>query len=206
MIVKVCGMRDPDNILAVERTGIDWMGFIFYRKSSRYAGEQAPSYLPTTVKRVGVFVNDDIDTIMKMVEEYGLDKVQLHGSESPEFCRQLADKGIQVIKVFSIAEAKDIDNIALYEGLCEHFLFDTKCKTVGGSGVSFDWSILELYKGSTPFILSGGLGPDSMPMLEQFHHKAWAGIDLNSGFEISPAMKDADALRTFINKFKTINQ
>lgn len=201
MIVKVCGMRDPENIHAVEQTGTDWMGFIFFPHSSRYVAE-CPDYLPTQCKRIGVFVNEETTAILEKAEEFGLNYIQLHGKETPEQCRKIKTAGLGVIKVFSIAGSRDLQSVICYEGICDYFLFDTACAGYGGSGKAFDWQILSAYQGDTPFLLSGGLTPDSVESLQNFHHLSWAGIDLNSGFETSPAVKDITLLQPFIEQIK----
>lgn len=204
MIIKVCGMRDADNIRQLEMSHIaDWMGLIFYPKSSRYVA-QIPSYLPENMERIGVFVNPSQEDIYQHVRDYGLSGIQLHGQETPSFIRQLKDIPV-IIKAFSIATVDDLLQTNNYEGLCNYYLFDTKCLTVGGSGKQFDWDLLQSYKGNTPFLLSGGIGPDSINQLSGFHHPKWAGIDLNSRFEQAPAMKDIALLTHFCKEFKEIH-
>ncbi len=135
-------MRDPENIRAIEALGVDLMGFIFWPKSSRYVGER-PAYLPTKVKRVGVFVDDDIQNIKQKVEDFGLDIIQLHGQESPDYVRQLTSvcgDSIAIIKAFNIATAEDLKQTNAYNDIVDYFLFDTKAKMVGGNGTKFDWS------------------------------------------------------------------
>ena len=197
--VKVCGMRDAENIREVSALGIDLMGFIFWEKSSRYVSEP-PKYLPDNCKRVGVFVDAPLDVIRQHIQDYHLDLIQLHGHESPEFIRELS--GIGVIKAFNIATIDDLAQTTPYEGLVDYFLFDAKGKLVGGNGSQFDWSVLEAYKGSTPFLLSGGIGPDDADRIRAFHHERCIGIDLNSRFELAPALKDVTALKEFIKKIK----
>ncbi|MDE6002091.1 MAG: phosphoribosylanthranilate isomerase [Prevotella sp.] len=196
MIIKVCGMREPENIRAVEQLGIQWMGFIFWPQSSRCVKER-PAYLPTKCKRVGVFVDATITDIRANVEEYELDCIQLHGHESPAFIQSI-DYEVPIIKAFSIATTADLTLTASYEGVVDYFLFDTKAKLVGGNGTKFDWSVLQAYHGTTPFLLSGGIGPDDVERIRQFHHPQLAGIDLNSRFEISPALNDITKLKHFI--------
>lgn len=201
MIIKTCGMRDADNIRAVSELGIDWMGFIFWAPSSRYVSEK-PSFLPTRQKRVGVFVDARIEEVRSKVDEYALDLIQLHGSESPAFCERLkANSRQQLIKAFNIATQEDLEQTIPYEGLVDYFLFDTKAKMVGGNGTQFDWSVLSAYQGNTPFLLSGGIGPDDAEKVRNFHHPQLAGIDLNSRFELSPALKDIEKLKQFITEY-----
>lgn len=204
LIIKVCGMRDSDNIREVEaivnqkeNLSVDWIGFIFSPRSPRYV-KTKPAYMPSGTKRVGVFVNDTEESIMRHVDEFKLDFVQLHGAESPEFCVRLKKHGFHLIKAFSIVGSEDLIKTSDYEALCDYFLFDTKCSTDGGSGRLFDWSVLSSYKGSTPFLLSGGLGEDVIAQLREFSHPQWCGIDLNSRFEKAPAIKDIDKIKYFL--------
>ena len=203
LVIKVCGMREAENIREVEALGINWMGLIFWPKSSRYVSEM-PDYLPQDVKRVGVFVNEDLDTVKKKADDYVLDLIQLHGSESPDYIRTLkAPSSINpltssIIKAFNIATADDFEQTKDYEGLVDYFLFDTKGPSVGGNGVQFDWDVLKDYHGKTPFLLSGGIGPDDAGRIQAFHHPQCIGIDLNSRFELSPGLKDINKLKTFI--------
>ena len=201
MIVKVCGMRDGDNIREVEQLSIDWMGFIFYPKSSRYVSE-VPAYLPTKCKRIGVFVDASTDEIIKKIHDFSLDAIQLHGNESPEQISHLLSltSQLSIIKAFNIATAEDLKSTASYTGLADYFLFDTKGPSVGGNGEKFDWSVLDSYEGETPFLLSGGIGPDDAARVSSFHHPKCAGIDLNSKFESAPALKDVTTLSRFLNE------
>lgn len=199
-LVKVCGMRDAENIREVEALGIDLMGFIFWPKSSRYVSER-PAYLPTNCKRVGVFVDEDIETVKRIAEDYALDYIQLHGHESPEYCAQL--KGLKLIKAFNIATTEDFKQTEPYTGIVDYFLFDTKGKSVGGNGEKFDWSVLSAYDDNTPFLLSGGIGPDDAEVLTSHFSpltsKKCVGIDLNSRFEQAPGLKDINKLKDFLN-------
>ena len=210
-MIKVCGMRDAENIREVEALGIDLMGFIFWTKSSRYVSER-PAYQPTKCKRVGVFVDEDIETVKRIADEYALDYIQLHGHESPDYIRALRvvdgfPVDIHLIKAISVSGRDDIATYKSYEGLVDYFLFDTKCPSVGGSGQQFDWSVLSAYDGNTPFLLSGGIGPDDAPrlralsVLDGFPVEKCAGIDLNSRFELAPGLKDVTALQKFLNEF-----
>lgn len=201
MLVKVCGMRDTQNAADVAALGIDMMGFIFFEKSPRFVAEQTPP-TPDGVKRVGVFVNYPIGYIFDLVSAHSLDFVQLHGSESVEVCRELKAKNIGVIKAISIATKDDIKLTEQYDGEVDMFVFDTKCSGYGGSGEQFDWSILDAYSGSTPFLLSGGVDLDSVCKIKNIQHKSFVGVDLNSRFEISPALKNIDKLGEFIEKIR----
>ena len=205
-------MREAENIREVEQFSIlhslqakrasssaqfsiNWMGFIFWPKSSRYVSKK-PDYLPTNCKRVGVFVDEDIEKVKHIADDYALDYIQLHGHESPDYCVQL--KGMYLIKAFNIATKEDLEATKPYEGLVDYFLFDTKGKSVGGNGEKFDWTVLDAYQGDTPFLLSGGIGPDDAERVKAFHHPKCIGIDLNSRFETAPAIKDINKLKEFI--------
>jgi len=198
-LVKVCGMRDAENICEVEALGIDLMGFIFWPKSSRYVSER-PAYLPTNCKRVGVFVDEDIETVKRIADDYALDYIQLHGHESPEYCAQL--KGLKLIKAFNIATTEDFKQTEPYTGIVDYFLFDTKGKSVGGNGEKFDWSVLSAYQGDTPFLLSGGISPDDAASVRAIHHPKFAGVDLNSRFELEPALKNVAKMKDFLEGLK----
>lgn len=197
-------MKYPENIIELSQLPIDFMGMIFYEKSARYVDELTLSdldILPNQIKRVGVFVNAEADFILNKVNQYGLNIVQLHGHESPEFCRNLS-KTIPIIKAFSIENTSDIQNTKEYEGLCEYFLFDTKTPQYGGSGQKFDWNILNEYKGATPFLLSGGISVDDADSIRSIDHPLFKGIDLNSKFEIKPGEKNIKQLEQFIKEIQ----
>ena len=211
MITKVCGLCQAENIQAVAKTGIQWTGFIFYTPSPRCLlrdpaeAERVRQLITADAfrpKRVGVFVNASQEEIMEVAQQYRLDYLQLHGHESPDFCYALQKRGYALIKAFSIATAEDLAHTADYAGRVDYFLFDTKCTGYGGSGQRFDWSLLQDYQGETPFLLSGGIRPEMATDLQTFHHPRWAGIDLNSGFESAPGVKQAETLRSFQNNFK----
>jgi len=201
MIVKVCGMRDAENIREVEALGVDWMGFVFHRTSPRFVGE-LPDYLPQRAKRVGVFVDETEEQIMETVQLFRLDMVQLHGHETPDFCNRIRSKGLKVIKAINVQNTFSTEEVSFYERACDYFLFDTKTLLPGGSGQKFDWSSLSAYRGTTPFLLSGGISPDDADRVEAFVHERCIGIDLNSRFETSPAYKDIHLLQSFIDKIK----
>lgn len=214
-------MREPDNIRAVEDLGIDWMGFIFFQKSPRYVSQLSsragtiPDYsqlsrLEKRVKRVGVFVDDMPQNIVTHVYNDHLDIVQLHGDESPvmmDNLRRTLDPdirpGVKLMKVLSVASQADIERWRDYEGHADYLLFDTRCPEKGGSGRQFDWSVLDAYDGSIPFLLSGGIGPEDAERVLGFHHPQCIGIDLNSKFEVEPGVKDTQKLKDFIQKLRT---
>ena len=218
MIIKVCGMRDADNIRDISALGVDMIGLIFYPPSPRYVQQFSsgagiiPDYAPDMGKtplRVGVFVDDMPQNIVTRVYNYKLDYIQLHGNEPRETLENLRatidpdiKPKIKIIKAISVSSAEDIKKYKEYVGAADLFLFDTKCKTVGGSGEQFDWQVLQAYDGDVPFLLSGGIGPDDAERIKNFHHPKCIGIDLNSKFEIEPALKDVEKLKQFLEKVK----
>jgi len=207
--IKVCGMRDPENISGVVTASPDYLGFIFYPKSKRFVGfEPSPEVLdinPGTTKKVGVFVDETPAKVLKTVQNWDLDVVQLHGNETPEYCQQIRDSGITVFKAFSVDEQFDFGSLNAYSGVCDYFLFDTKGQLPGGTGQKFNWQLLENYKGDVPFFLSGGIGPDDLDAVLNFSHPQLYGIDINSGFEISPALKDVEKVKNFISGIRKLN-
>ncbi|MGM9697640.1 MAG: phosphoribosylanthranilate isomerase [Prevotella sp.] len=204
MIIKVCGMRDADNIQAVAKTGVDWLGMIFWPRSSRHVADlTAANAIPCGIERVGVFVDQPCGDIVDIAGKCRLNVIQLHGKESRESIMSLRGrlrKGVRLMKAISVGDADDISKATEYEGIVDYLLFDTKCKTVGGSGKQFDWAVLEHYNGSTPFLLSGGIGPDDAEAVSLFSHPLMMGIDLNSRFETAPAYKDVEKISSFINE------
>lgn len=205
MKIKVCGMRDPQNIEDLARLNIDLMGFIFYPKSSRYVDNIKADILnniPKHIGRVGVFVNETVETIETAALQYNLTHIQLHGQESPEICLTLKNKGFTIIKAFNVETKEDFDLTFVYQTSCHYFLFDTKTSKHGGSGVKFDWNILNDYKGTTPFFLSGGISENDVLEIKKLNHRQLFALDLNSKFEISPALKDIEKLNMFIQNIK----
>ncbi|MEL6675963.1 MAG: phosphoribosylanthranilate isomerase [Bacteroidota bacterium] len=194
---KVCGMREAHNIEALGKLAPDFMGLIFYPPSSRYvADDSLADWLRqrNTPPLVGVFVNASLEEVEEKIERFGLAYVQLHGQESPAFCQAMKALGVGVIKVFSVGSQFDFQELQAFESHVDYFLFDTKGKLPGGNGVVFNWDILQEYQGDTPFFLSGGIGLDQLARLQAFSHPAFYGIDLNSKFELQPALKNIDQL------------
>ena len=197
MKVKICGLREAANILAVANFQPDLLGFIFYDRSPRFVADNlSPDVLrglPATIAKVGVFVDAPLPELLATATRYGLDYAQLHGHETPAYCRAVRAQGLQVIKAFSIADSFDFSNLTAYEPVCDLFLFDTKGAHRGGNGRTFDWRVLAHYHGPTPFLLSGGLGPANAAELLRFHHPRLAGYDFNSLLETAPGLKDVEA-------------
>jgi len=205
MLIKICGMRSPENIKAVSLLKPDMMGFIFYPKSPRYAEPldvQLLEALPSTIKKIGVFVNESLENILTIMYKYKLDGAQLHGAEMTGICSELKSVGYIVIKAFPIAEAYNFKVTKVYEGTCDYFLFDTKTEAYGGSGIKFNWKMLDEYTGKTPFLLSGGIAADDAEAILKIVHPQFAGIDLNSKFEVSPGLKKVELLNEFLSEFK----
>lgn len=193
-------MRDSENIRAIEQTKADLMGFIFHPKSPRFVAS-LPEYMPKKQKRVGVFVNASLEQILAKAQTFSLEYIQLHGDEPPAFCSELKNRGLKVIRAQRIANADDIIRAESYN-MADLMIFDTETELYGGSGKKFNWQLLENYKGCVPFLLSGGIRSDTFEEIKAFFHPQFAGIDLNSGFEISPALKDVGKLNNFIEKIK----
>lgn len=229
MIIKVCGMRDAENIREVSELDIDMMGFIFWKDSPRFVRMISshagiiPDYSEERlnrnsgkvvddqhrIKRVGVFVDDMPQTIVTRIYNYELDYVQLHGEESCIMIDNLRRTlepdiriGVKIIKTISVSSVEDIEKTKEYEGCVDLFLFDTKCPTMGGSGDKFDWSVLSAYKGNVPFLLSGGIGMEDVDKIKSFQHPQFAGVDVNSCFETEPGVKDVEKLRLFVEKLR----
>lgn len=205
LLIKVCGMRDAQNICAVNQLRPDMMGFIMWPDSSRYISSP-PNTLPHSIPRVGVFVNATQQYIARKVSDFDLNYVQLHGEEPPEFCSSLHNfiPTVKLIKAFSISENGHFPDTDLYVSSCNLFLFDTFSKDKGGSGKQFSWTILQQYSGPIPFLLSGGIGPDDVQNIRNFKHPLFAGIDVNSCFETAPAVKDSSLLSQFIQQIRSI--
>lgn len=203
MKLKICGMKYPQNILEVSQLLPDYLGFIFYEKSSRYFQGEIPN-LPKSIKKVGVFVDATLSEISLKIEKYNLDLIQLHGRETPEFCKNLKQENIEIIKVFSIDDDFDFSELEKYETVCDYFLFDTKGKLHGGNGFTFNWQILKKYKSQKPLFLSGGIGVEEISKLKKLNLPIFA-IDVNSKFEIEPGLKNVQICTDIINKLNTGN-
>ncbi len=232
MILKVCGMRVAQNIREVSALDVDWLGLVFWPDSPRYVKQVSarggfyPDYSPLATKvselggmpemtrrdnkpkRVGVFVDDMPQTIVTRVYNFNLDLVQLHGSEGHVMIENLRRtlepdiRPVQIVKTIEVESAEDLKKCEAYGSLVDYFLFHNKCKQKGGSGESFDWSVLDAYQGDVPFILSGGIGPDDVERIKAFQHPKFAGIDINSRFEIEPGLKDVDSIKRFVEALR----
>lgn len=209
MMLKICGMRDEVNIKAILTVKPDLMGFIFYNRSPRFVGDMlSPDFMRSLgkhVRTIGVFVNADILTITTIVERYHLGGVQLHGAETPEFCSALREtlaKDTLLMKAFSVATNEDFMRVADYQSHIDTALFDTKGAHHGGNGTRFDWALLNDYHADIPFFLSGGIGLEHVSEIKQLRHTHFVGVDVNSRFETSPAVKDVEMLSRFAKELQ----
>lgn len=192
-------MREAENVAEVARLGISMMGFIFFDRSARFVVDDAPA-TPRGVERVGVFVNSSKEYILEIANRHKLTHIQLHGAESVDLCREIREHGFSVIKAISIASVADVEQTKIYDGEVDYLLFDTKCEGHGGSGRCFDWGVLNSYSGGTKFLLSGGIDETMADDVSKISHPQLVGVDLNSRFEDSPALKNVDKLKAFIGK------
>ena len=206
LTIKICGMREDSNIRAAAELKPDILGFIFYNKSPRFAGELLNpctiSSLGKGISKAGVFVNADLRVISDTIQKYSLDMVQLHGEEPPELCLRLQDRGLRVIKTFNINGATQFRLISRYISCTDYFLFDTASKRYGGSGQKFDWTILHSYDLGHPFFLGGGIGPADAAIIKEINNPSFHGVDLNSRFESEPGLKNIEILKGFINDLR----
>lgn len=196
-------MKFTENRRQVEKLGVDFLGYIFYAPSKRFIGEiPEPGLFQSEKPKVGVFVDENAFEILGLAKNLGFEYVQLHGKENPKTCQLLKKQGLKIIKVFSIDEKFNFSATAPFEKVSDFFLFDTKTEQHGGSGKKFDWSVLDNYNGHTPFFLSGGIGPDDVESIKEINHPKLTGVDLNSGFEDEPGLKNIEKLRKFIEEIK----
>lgn len=207
--VKVCGLTNAQNAREIAACGADFAGFIFYPPSKRYVGDAPEPALfravAPPVRKVGVFVDEETETLLRKAFLYDLYAVQLHGSELPAACESIRSAGIRVIKAFGVGEAFDFRQLEPYAGSCDYFLFDTATAMHGGSGMSFSWEILQRYTLEVPFFLAGGIGPSDAPALRALVHPLLKIADINSRFETRPGMKDVEQVRKFIEEIKSMS-
>ncbi|MCM1028488.1 MAG: phosphoribosylanthranilate isomerase [Pseudoflavonifractor sp.] len=204
--IKVCGMRDAENIRCVASLGPDYMGFILYPRSPRFIGklerESLAPLLPRIVP-VAVSVGMEMEELMAVATRLGIGTVQLHGDETPGYCQTLRERGLRVWKAISLGAKEDaMSKIESYLDSVDMLLFDTATTSRGGSGQKFDWGTLERYTGSVPFMLAGGIGPGDEAAVQTLNHPMLHGIDLNSRFERAPGIKDTTLLSTFLKQIK----
>ncbi|MEF8811149.1 MAG: phosphoribosylanthranilate isomerase [Bacteroidales bacterium] len=207
MKLKVCGLTNKKNIGEILR-GIhpDYMGFIFYEHSSRFVENKLDAgfmkTLPESIQKTGVFVDAPGEYILDRAKQYGLNTLQMHGNESPDFCRRFMDEGYEVIKAFKIYKSFTISTMHEYRDSCDYFLFDTAGKLKGGTGVKFNWAIIQQYTLNKPFFLSGGVAPGDEADIKSIKDHRLYAVDINSRFEISKGIKNADQVKQFYNTLK----
>jgi phosphoribosylanthranilate isomerase len=204
--IKVCGMKYPENLEEVCRLEPDLIGYIFYRASRRFVGDHPDPALfripENTATRVGVFVNEPLNLLRKWADTGCLDMVQLHGDESPEYCKSLVNEGIHVIKALGSQVLENSDPLKAYYGVVHYILLDTPGEGYGGTGKKFDWQRLEDYDLPVPFFLSGGIQPGDAEAILSLDQMWMRGVDLNSGFEAGPGLKDLSLLEPFIRQLR----
>lgn len=204
MKIKICGMKNAENVEEISTLCPDMLGFIFYEKSPRNAFDLNIDFIKNfkAAQKVGVFVNESIENIRKICTERDIKTVQLHGGENPEFCNKAKALGFVVIKAFQIYDKGDFEKIADYASVCDYALLDTKCSTYGGSGQKFAWDLLDEYRWQLPFILSGGICENDAKNILKIKNKMLFGIDLNSRFENEQKLKDCNKLKKFIKEIR----
>jgi phosphoribosylanthranilate isomerase len=204
--IKVCGMNDPENVKTVSGVRPDYLGYIFYNRSPRFVGDKPDSLLfknaGSEIIKVGVFVNEDEEKVIKLTKAAGIDTVQLHGNESNDYCSCLKSSGLTVIKALCIGNSFRFETLTPYLDVVDFLLFDTKNESYGGSGKKFNWNKLSEYPGEKPFFLSGGIGPDDSEIIKSLDIKSLYAVDINSMFEIKPGIKNAYKVESFINSLK----
>lgn len=194
ILIKVCGMREPENIAGLVKLPIHYIGHIFYEKSPRYVSEIIDLPIPEAIKKTGVFVNADLATIKQTIHDHQLDAVQLHGGESVALCQDVKNLGVELIKAFAVDDDFQWDKPHEYVDVVDYFLFDSKSEAYGGTGKTFNWDKLKSYPYAKPYFLSGGLSLENLAEAYQFEDERLIGLDLNSKFEVSAGLKDLDKI------------
>ncbi|MCK9208743.1 MAG: phosphoribosylanthranilate isomerase [Salinivirgaceae bacterium] len=200
--IKICGMREPANIRAIDQLGPDYIGFIFYPFSVRVMNTKPELVPETKAKKVGVFVNEELDTMIQIAEIYNLKSIQLHGKETLETCSALKRLGFEVIKAIPIDGHTQPNEVERYQGVCDLFLFDTKSPLHGGSGKKFNWDKLSELDSLGRFLLSGGIGVEDVDTLKKLSFENLVGIDINSRFELDPGLKNEVLIKNFMDELK----
>ena len=203
--IKICGMRDANNIRQVATFNPDYLGFIFYPSSPRFVGDDfsVPSDLPASVQKVGVFVNETTEKILEQASAHKLDYIQLHGNEPLQQSIALKDAGLKVIKVFSVGDTFNFNVTKQYVPVVDFFLFDTKGKLYGGNAKTFNWEILKHYDQELPFFLSGGLSPENIVEVSTLKDMNLHALDVNSGVEDLPGLKSTEKIRTLLTNLNS---
>ncbi len=202
LLLKVCGMREEKNLSDLIQIQPDFIGLIFHEKSPRNVEKHPQILVPSNIGKVGVFVNKSEKFIEDKVIKLGLNYIQLHGHETPVFCKKIKETNKKVIKSFNIHSDFDFLKLENYAPCCDYFLFDAFGQHAGGNGITFDWKLLNKYKGETPFLLSGGIEETMIKNLKEINHPMFKGIDINSKFEIEPGLKNIEKIKTFKNELQ----
>jgi phosphoribosylanthranilate isomerase len=194
--LKICGLRESENIQEVSVLSPDYMGFIFYKNSPRYVPDDfVMPDISNSIQKLGVFVNEVPDRILQLVKKHRFNFVQLHGDEVIEDCEVLKQNEIKVIKAFSIHNQFDFKLLDRYQAVVDYLLFDTKGKYYGGNAQPFDWAMLRKYNQKIPFFLSGGLTKYNIQYVRDILDMNIHALDLNSGVELSPGLKSVTKIR-----------
>ncbi len=194
--LKVCGMREPENISELGGVKPDFMGMIFYDRSPRDASDYLIDRdLAAGITRVGVFVNPGLEEVLEKAKDFGFEYVQLHGDEPVTLVEKIKNEGLRVIKVFRLENELPVEQMKPYESKVDYFLFDTRTKLFGGSGKKFNWELLEVYPFNTPYFLSGGIGPEDIENIKALNLPGIFAIDINSQVEIEPGKKDIEKIK-----------
>lgn len=209
MLIKVCGITSVEQLKDLQLIGVDYAGLIFYPPSPRYVGKHKMQASETkeqqiSIRKIGVFVNEQESDLLKLVDDWGLEMVQLHGEETPEFCERIS-KQVKVIKAFRVGTVVDIElMVSPYKDVVDYFLFDTMGEKYGGTGKQFDWKLVSNTVLEKPYFLSGGIGADLDQELNDFAstQKDLYAVDVNSKFEVSPGIKNMGLIRKFVDSLK----
>lgn len=208
MKLKVCGLNNSQNLKEIVKLKPDFIGFIFYSRSNRYVSGKLSlndlKIIPDSVKKVGVFVDEDLEIVELVYKQYDLDYVQLHGKESTSYCAKLFLKQISIIKAFQMNDSFNFRTLDAYCPFCSYFLFDTKGKLNGGNGIKFNWNILNEYDLGIPFLLSGGIDLKDTDTIKALTFKRLMGVDINSRFELEPGVKDVEKVSLFKQKLELV--
>jgi len=209
-LVKICGLTDEDSIDVALDAGADFLGFVFFDKSPRnVTAEQAAELTQFVegVEKVGLFVNPTDEFLAEVLTHVRLDILQFHGDESPERLDQIRqDFAIPVMKSLAISDAEDLRAAEAFFPVVDYLLFDATppkgSDRPGGNAVSFDWTLLQAFHCPVPWLLAGGLTPENVA--EALRVSGAAGVDVSSGVEKAPGIKDAEKIRRFIAAIKQI--
>lgn len=201
LIVKVCGLKNSQNLKQIVALGVDYVGMIFYAKSPRFVEENPENFKEVTIPKVGVFVNASVQDIADIKSKYGISVAQLHGKESPAFCSEIKSLGLQVWKAFGVDDHFDFSQLHQFPAV-DLFLFDTKTPSHGGSGIKFSWDLLKNVPPQFSYLLSGGINLEDAEEIKNLQLPGLKGVDINSKFELSPGIKDIDKVKKMLVALK----